>query len=141
MEAICRLNELLFDNELEIKELSSKVGIKLRVLYRYMNNERIPCLKNCIKLSEFFKCSIDYLLGLSNEDNYTDVCSNRTFVEIYEELLRDNKTNNHNVSLSLGIGRNQYYNWKKGISPKIETLITLSKHFHVSIDYLIGKEY
>ena len=141
MEAICRLNELLFDNELEIKELSSKVGFKLRVLYRYVNNERIPCLKNCIKLSEFFKCSIDYLLGLSNEDNYTNTYSNRTFIEIYDELLRDNQTNNHSVSLSLGIGRNQYYNWKKGVNPKIETLITLSKHFHVSIDYLIGKEY
>ena len=58
---------------------------------------------------------------------------------MYEELLKENKTNNTKVSSSLGISRSRYYDWKKGVIPNISTLIELAKYFNVSVDYLVGR--
>lgn len=142
MEFKDKLKELMVDNNIDdIKELATKTGICFGVLYGYLRGEELPDVVNACLLSDYFKSSIDYMFGISNSDNYTNKRNNKSFVQIYKELLKTNETNNTRVAKTLGISRSLYYEWIKGVSPKMKTIILLAKHFHVSIDYLIGKEY
>ncbi|MGY0189801.1 helix-turn-helix domain-containing protein [Lactococcus petauri] len=43
------------------------------------------------------------------------------------------------LSLKLGFGENTIYKWKQ-TKPKAEDLAKVADHFHVSVDYLLGRE-
>lgn len=55
-------------------ELSSKFNLALTrsAISQYENNARIPDVHIIIYLSKYFKCSSDYLLGLSEYKNTED---------------------------------------------------------------------
>ena len=138
MEFYDILKDLMFDNGLDLKTLAELSNIDLSTLYYYRENKKSPDLNTLIKLSDYFNCSIQFLLGLTDNSEISKK-NGKKFIDIYEKLLRDNKTNNYKVSKILGISRARYYDWKKGVLPNINTLKELSKHFNVSIDYLIGR--
>ncbi len=64
-----------------------------------------------------------------------------TFFEVLTMLMHNNKSNAKQLSETLQIGKNQFKYWKdKGNIPNGETLIALADYFHVSVDYLLGRE-
>lgn len=64
-----------------------------------------------------------------------------TFFEVLTMLMNNNKSNAKQLSETLQIGKNQFKYWKdKGNIPNGETLIALADYFHVSVDYLLGRE-
>ncbi|MGN0537911.1 MAG: helix-turn-helix domain-containing protein [Acutalibacteraceae bacterium] len=64
-----------------------------------------------------------------------------TFFETLTMLMHNNKSNAKQLSETLQIGKNQFKYWKdKGNIPNGETLIALADYFHVSVDYLLGRE-
>ncbi|MBQ8444478.1 MAG: helix-turn-helix transcriptional regulator [Clostridia bacterium] len=133
------LKDLMIENNIDIKELADKTNIKLGSLYFYFKHDSTPDVECAIKISEYFNCSINYLLGLSENNNLKIHPSNKTFIENYLYLLKINKTNNYKVCNILNINRNSIYNWKKGKTPKMINLIELAKYFDVSVDFLLGR--
>ena len=133
------LNELIAENEITVKSLKESTGIAESTLYYYLEDKAFANLNALIKLSDYFNCSIDFLLGLTDIYSYSKPKHNKTFPEIYKELLKEHKTNNQKVSRELGISRARYYTWKNGSQPSVTILMQLSKYFNVSIDYLIGR--
>ena len=64
-----------------------------------------------------------------------------TFSQRLEELLKQKKVTWKEVSIELGIGKNQQKYWSdKDIAPDGKTLIKLAEYFGVSSDYLLGIE-
>ena len=129
--------DLLIENNLSIYELSLKTGIKQSTLYGYQEDSDMLCLENAIKLSQFYGCTIDYLLGLTENNNFYPKRKLRNFGNFYLELLKKNRTTNYAICRKLGIGRNRVYDWLKGALPKLSTLIELSKCFEVSVEELV----
>lgn len=61
--------------------------------------------------------------------------------EIFLRLMEEKKLTPYKVSKDTGITQATFSRWKTGkASPSIETLQILSDYFHVSTDYLLGKE-
>ena len=129
----------MIENDIDMKELSKQTNIKLGSLYFYFKNDTIPDVNCAIKISEFFGCSINYLLGLSESNDIKLNMTNKKFIENYEKLLKNNNTNNYYVCNKLNINRNSIYNWKKGKTPKMFNLIEIAKYFNTSIDFLLGR--
>ena len=68
-EYISRIEKMRKRKKLSQLELCKKIGISQKTYYNYVHTNVIPSDK-LIELARIFKCSTDYLLGLSN---YTSV--------------------------------------------------------------------
>ena len=140
MQFVDNLKELMIENNIDTKTLSNKTGIKLSTLYFYFEYKTLPDIKNAIKLSEFFNCSIDYLLGLTDTIDVNNEHFSDKFIENYNYLLKSKNTTNYKVCNDLKLNRNSIYNWRKGQIPKTVNLIEIAKYFEVSIDFLVGNK-
>lgn len=133
------LKDLMIDKEITIKELARDIEMHFGSLYYYFKHNTIPDVNCAIKLSEYFNCSINYLLGLDEHRQIDKPKISKKFIEIYEELLRINNVTNFKVCKVLNINRNSIYNWRKGNIPKMYNLITIANYFNVTVDFLLGR--
>lgn len=62
-----RLQQLQQEQHLLKKDIADKVGISVMAYYRYETGERIPNATILIALADFFKVSLDYLVGRSDD--------------------------------------------------------------------------
>lgn len=56
-------------------EISDKLGITRKTYQNWLNNGNIP-IQKLIELSDFFDCSVDYLLGRSDSRRFAVVAIN-----------------------------------------------------------------
>lgn len=63
-----RLAELRKDKKLSQKALADKLGISIYTVSSYERNNSAPDDEMKIKIARFFNISLDYLLGLINEE-------------------------------------------------------------------------
>ncbi len=132
------LKDLLIDKGITLKELANNTGLKLNSLYYNLKNDVPPDAEIAIVLSEYFNCSVNYLLGLDDKINFKQIKTNKSFIENYEYLLKLNKTNNSRVCKQLNINRNAIYKWRRGKTPRMFNLIEMAKYFNTTIDFLLG---
>lgn len=135
------LNDLIIDKGLSLRKLAEDSGISANQYSKYLKGA-IPTIPVAVRLSNYFKHSIDFLFGLiDNEDNfkpnYEYNLSN--FVDKYEKLLENNKTTHWKFAKNYGLSESSLRHWKYGDVPKIESLIIIAFNLSSSIDYLIGR--
>lgn len=59
-----RLKELRYENGLTQTKLASETGISQAGIAKWETGDRTPSMDALICLAKYFKCSIDYLVGL-----------------------------------------------------------------------------
>lgn len=134
-----RLQELLVEYNLSRLQLSKNIGISFETINGYFNKNFYPEISVAVKLANYFNCSIDYLLGLTDEINSADN-NELTFVETLKKLIKEKNTSIEKLMRALNMSENNYYRWQRGTTkPAMNSLIALAKYFDVSVDYLIGK--
>lgn len=135
------IKECCRDKGLNVKQLAKLVNIQDSLLYKYINESCTPTVKNVVKLADFFETSVDYLLGLSdNEDvKVSKGYSKNVFYLNYEKLLKENNISHYSVCQKLKISISSLLSWKKGSLPYLDTLCKLAKYFNTSVDFLIGR--
>ncbi len=62
-----------------------------------------------------------------------------TVFERIKQLADKQKISIKSLSLELGFGENTIYKWKQ-TKPKADDLAKVADYFHVSVDYLLGRE-
>ncbi|HZG84917.1 helix-turn-helix transcriptional regulator [Paenibacillus sp.] len=78
-----RISELRESQKLTQGELSSRLGITRASLSHYETGRRVPDYETIKKIADFFRVSVDYLIGRT-EDSEPTVNEN---VKIFEESL------------------------------------------------------
>ena len=68
-----RLSELRKSKGYNMKQTAAKLGIPYTTYVSYERGDREPDSEKLIQLSDFFDCSIDYLLGRSTEQTQTNM--------------------------------------------------------------------
>ena len=132
-----RLNELLQDNNLNRLQLAKKLNISSTTINGYFNKNYYPETGIAIKMATYFNCSLDYLLGLTDDINIIKSNKN-SFIENFDFLLKNNKLKVRSTMKQLNMSEYDYYRWKKGQIPKMINLIEIAKYFDVSVDFLLG---
>lgn len=64
-----RLKELREDADISQKELAEYLNVKQNTYSQYENGQRQLPIEILIKLSQYYKVSTDYILGLSDKNN------------------------------------------------------------------------
>ena len=132
-----RLQDLLIENELSRLQLAKRIGISSETINGYFNDNFYPKLSVAVKISKYFNCSLDYLMGLSEEYENHDK-NNLSFIDTLKKLLKANHLSPEKLMKKLNLGETNYYRWQRGENiPSITSLTLIAQYFDVSIDYLV----
>ena len=80
-----RLKELRKNADMTQKEFSEKIGCTMASLSAYENGSKIPPTQTLINIVSEFHCSIDWLFGLKESQNYDDTSQP---VKNYSEYIK-----------------------------------------------------
>ena len=76
--------------------LSMKIGVSQEIISQYELGTSLPTVTNLIKLADYFNCSLEYLLGMTNNPSRTSNLNKselekNTLFEKYNSLNKENK--------------------------------------------------
>lgn len=133
-------DDLLKQENLNCNKLAPLIEIKGGDLSAYIRGLYLPLVNNLIKISDYFNVSVDYMLGLTDNRQFTKSKNNEKFIDRLLLLLKkEPKTSFYKLALSIGVDDGIFSKWKKGSVPVTETIIKIALYFGVSVDYLIGR--
>lgn len=145
-EEICmvgtKIAELRKGSGMTQENLAEALNISRSTLAGYEAENKHPPYRTLVKIAKYFGVSIYYLMGITDrllgeeepeETSITDCGS------IIKELRKEAGMTQEELGEKLGVIKQTVCAWEKGIS-KVgnDTLITLSRLFGVTTDYLLG---
>jgi len=135
-----RFSELSFESELNTEKLGAALGVTGSIVRHWKRGTRSISLANALRIAEHFNCSLEFLIGRT-EDRL--VFMPQPYLPFYERLrqLMDNRgvtwyrivqdgiVSSHNLSV-----------WKNGTFPMLETVIDIAEYFKLTLDQFVGRE-
>jgi len=135
-----RLNELIFDKNITPEFLAELIGVNIATVYRWKNNDTDISLNNLLKLANCFNCSIDFLLGRSDETTKYNLKTLEPFSKRLREVMKTKNISTYKLRQISKYDGKYFQKWDRGAEPISATLIELANIFDCTIDYLIGRE-
>ncbi len=137
-----KLNDLMNFYSLSANDLATKLNLPDAFqIYKWRKNIQSINLSSAIKLADFFECSLDYLMGRSDDFSKKDFKLCPKFSEQLKKVLK-----NLNISQTTIVKNKIAYTktlngWiNKNVDPHMTNLIRLADYLDVSLDYLVGRE-
>ena len=135
------LKDLLFDSKLTQKQLADITGIDKASINRYKAGTCMPNLKAVVKLAEHFNCSIDYLVGKTEESSHSNFLPCPPFNERLQLYLNRYGGTAYSLCQTVGLPDNKFYGWLAGTNfPRIDSVEKLADYFKCTIDQFLGRE-
>lgn len=136
-----RLNELITEFNLTPNDLVEKLNLEnLSTIYVWKSGKSLPRIESLISMANYFNCSIDYLLGRT--DNFEKfVCENIIPFDIQlNKILKEKNITKYKLMKNCNFTKghlNSWFNLKSYPSPS--NAIKLADYLGVSVDYLLGR--
>ncbi|MCH5163936.1 MAG: helix-turn-helix domain-containing protein [Clostridiales bacterium] len=134
-----RLSELLFEAQLNPPVLAEAIGCTRGTINRYLNGS-LPTLEMAVRLADYFGCTVDFLLGVSEENEVKNFVTPPPFCERLPVLLKEFNKSRYSLQKSTNISDTIMRYWWKGIKvPSIDSIAKIAEALDCSIDYVIGR--
>lgn len=142
-----RLRQLFDDEKISKRKFSKISGVNTRSITEYLEGLFFPRYDTLIKLANYFEVSIDYLLGIS--DNNSVACDKgcliddvpEVFRRTLKEILNSKGMTEYRLSKLLDIGQGKITMWLKyGAMPETPMLAKIATALDCSVDYLLGRD-
>lgn len=136
-----RFQELVAEMNIENKTAASQqIGIAHAQFFNAYNYGIIPKPKTLMRIADFFNISIEYLLGMTENDSFEKAAHTSAFHDRLFELLEAHNISPSELSQKTHIHRSNISQWKtKKTIPLLDDLIIVADEFNVSLDYLLGR--
>ena len=135
-----RLKELMEEHDLRAPALARIVHTDRTNITRYLRGERYPLLPTFLAMADYFACSADYLLGLTELAEPQQFMPAPPFAGRLRAVMQETKTTQYELEKELSLSGSVVYRWLHGGSlPTLPSLIRLAKHMECSVDYLLGR--
>ena len=135
-----RLNELAQERKLTIEQLAHELNMSSSTLYTWTSRSSMPKLNIMILLSNYFRCSIEYLLGRTDNCDEIPPKDCPPFHERLLNILESqglSKTHLRNKRvISRGLSESIFENHS---SPFMENVIKIADYLNISVDELVGR--
>ncbi len=135
------LSELIFENNLTPKDFSKAVNIVESVTYRYLRKVCLPSIQSAITIADYFKCSTDFLFGLTANNTKAEYKKAPPFSQRFKELLNKNNLSRYAFYNANNFAKQSIDDWYHGKrTPTVQNAILIAKYFDCTLDYLLGRE-
>lgn len=126
------------------KQVMDIIGLEIGAYQGYEYQKAEPSIENLLAFSKLYDVSIEYLLSISEiREEYQFAKENITpFPERLKELRKENRMTQQQTATLIGKSMKTYRRYENGKNePSLETLVELATLFHVSVDYLCGRNF
>ena len=111
------------------------------IFYAWINNKKGITLENAYLIAKFYKCSMDYLFGRTEETKEIKHNKAPNFSKFLKIILDRQKVTQYRLCKDCNISSSSIYNWTHDIvNPNMSSIIKIADYLQVSIDYLVGIE-
>ena len=136
-----QLTELMHEDGCTQSTLAEAMKTPRAKISLYQSGKSVPNFKYLVAFIEYFNCSADYLIGLTDypkrEIIYKPV---RPFNIRLREIFKQKGKSQKSLIESKHISWNTLHGWLTGKSlPSIENLKKLSAFFECSVDFILGR--
>ena len=129
-------------NDVGIKSaaLADAIGIDQSTVLSLLRGEGLPYTDTLVKLADYFSCSTDYLLGLTDDYSGTQFKQRPPFSQQLTIILAHFNVTKYRMEKDTGIAEKTVNRWHNGkTQPTCESLIKLAKYFDCSVDFILGR--
>lgn len=134
------LSELMEEHNLSPKELAERAGIKRSNIYHYLRGERLPSVGGMVALADYFNCSVDYILGLSEQNGVGQFRACPPFSERLDFLLKYLGVSTYKIYTETDVSKARFFDWKSGRhEPSLDNVVKLAEVFDCSVDFVLGR--
>ncbi len=137
-----RLNEYMQYANLNSVALSEKLGVARSTVSELARGKFLPTYSTFCKIIEYFSCSADYILGLSDDPKENAVFWEiQPFATALREALSRFGKSQYELEKEQSISGSIVYDWLfNGALPSIPNLCKVARFFDCTIDFLLGRE-
>ena len=134
------LKDLMEEAEIKAPALAQATGIDSSTILTLLRGDGLPYADTLVKLADYFKCSTDYLLGLTDQLSEEELKQRPPFPEQLTFLLNHFKVTKYRFEKQTGLSEKTVNRWHNGkTQPTVDSLIRLAKYFDCSVDFVLGR--
>ena len=121
-----RLHELMVVKRISCAQLSASTNIPIAAIYSWL------------AAASLFGCSLDFLLGLSDNDAPIVRCRRLSaFPARLQEVMKERRITEYRLCKDTGLSRARFYDWKSGRRyPHVDNLLLICQYLDCSADAL-----
>ena len=135
-----RLCDLIVEKEIKSHELAATIGVNTTTINDWKRGKYQVHLTNAIKLADFFECSLDYLMGRTQDVAYFTPRACPPFYPNFLAVLKEKGCSTYRLRTDTSISGGHFDSWKTGNDPLVLTIIPIAEYLDVTLDYLVGRE-
>ncbi len=136
-----RLKDLIEEHNISAEILAQSLELSGNsLIYEWIRQDIFPNYSSILKLVDYFHCSIEYLIGRTEEYGEAKFKQCPPFDEQLKMVMKQNNKTQYRM-IKDGIANSAHFNkwFVKKAQPKLETLIKLADYFIISVDELVGR--
>ena len=134
------LKDLMEEAEINAPALAKATGIDSSTILTFLRGDGLPYVDTLITLADYFKCSTDYLLGLTDKLSEEVFRQRPPFKEQLTFLLKHFNVTKYRMEKDTGLAEKTVNRWHNGkTQPTVDSLIRLAKYFDCSVDFILGR--
>ena len=135
------LKDLMTEAEIDAAALAKATGIDTSTIFTFLRGDGLPYTDTLVKLADYFRCSTDYLLGLTDTPEEVCFCKRPPFSERLGFLLQHFHVTKYRLEKDTRFSEKTVNRWHNGkTQPTAESLIRLAEYFGCSVDFILGRE-
>ncbi len=136
-----RLSELIFDAGTNATNLSLELGFANATINHYVTGRYFPTVENTVRLADYFHCTIDYLLGIVDENHAHEFKACPPFGERLLGVCTLYQISRYQLRKMTGISETVMRYWVQGkTNPSIENVVKIAEALNCSVDFILGRE-
>jgi len=138
-----RYEELRLDSEKKQGDIANILSVKRNTYSKWENLINDMPLEKSNELANYYKTSLDYVLGLSNVKVVVEtplLIDWNTISKRLYELRSASKLTEKELSCKIGFAQTTYSQYETGSrKPTTMKLLSIAQYYDVSMDYITGR--
>lgn len=140
MEFKDRYVSLMKEQGLTFEDVANHLNRKVLTVTDWSAGKHMPQMKDVFELSNLFKCSIDYLIGRTDEYKKLKPKKMPEVSERLSKVFVENGTSRYKLVKYNALTRGAEFKiFCKKSDPKVRTIEKIANYMGVSVDYLVGR--
>ena len=127
------------EREIKATVLAERLGVNWSTVYKWLRGKDIA-RDNLIKLADFFRCTLDYLTGRSDDAREFIGKPCPPFSSRLKIALRECRRTQYQLMKENKISGALFFAWYHGAEPSASSLVSLANALDCTLDFLVGRE-